>query len=119
MHRGVAITLRWVGRVLILLAPYVLFCSLFFPTGVQVINPLVCSEGLELDNKAPSVPGSPDDGKLEIVCVSDGDTRYSESAGRNIALACAALVTLGLVAIYFSQQFARTQYRPPSQPPHG
>jgi len=113
MPRGLALTLRWTGRILVLLGPYVLVCSLFLPAGVQFLNPVVCPEGLELSNARDLPAGLPDNAKLELVCTSP---TYSVSVGPKILLVVAGLIASGLTLMYVSDRALRPRYRSPVTP---
>jgi hypothetical protein len=113
MERTAAVVLRWTGRFFILLAVFILVCSLFLPSAVQPLNPLVCPDGTELDNARYALPGGPDNARLELVCTSAGHT---ESAAKKVLLVAISLVVVGLVALYFSERMVRPKYRAPSTP---
>ncbi len=86
---------------MVLLAIYIVAASLFFPEGVQALNPVVCPEDTELDNARYALPGRPDNGKLEIVCTSD---TYTETVGAQVLGVAAGVAALGLVCFYVSRQ---------------
>lgn len=113
MERAVGVVLRWTGRFFILLGVFILVCSLFLPSAVQPLNSLVCPDGTELDNARYSLPGGPDNARLELVCTSP---TYTESAAKQVLLVVASLVALGLVAIYFAERIARPSYQRPDAP---
>lgn len=113
MERAASVALRWAGRIFVLLAVYVLVCSLFLPAGVQVLNPIACPEGLELDNARYALPNGPDNSRLELVCTSP---EYSQSAAAKIALVVVGFLTLGLIAVYFSDRLRRGHFRAPQGP---
>lgn len=116
MHRGLATTLRWIGRILILFAPYVVMCALFLPQGIQFLNPALCPPGLELDNARYAGPHRSNDAKLELVCTGPEAT---QAAAAKIALVAVGSITLGLVFLYFSQRAERQRmYRPTGPPLH-
>jgi hypothetical protein len=75
--------LRWTGRVLVVAAAYVTVCALFFPEGIAVLEPMVCPDGLALDNERYRPAFARGDGKLEVVCTSATAT---ESAFGRLAL---------------------------------
>ena len=106
--------LRWAGRAFILLAVFILVSSLFLPSAVQVLNPVVCPKGTELDNSRYAIPGGPDNGRLELVCTS---STFTESAAHKVLLLTVGFVTLGLVALYFSQRLTGPRYRKTTGPP--
>lgn len=114
MERAVGIALRWAGRAFVLLAVFVGVCSLFLPAGVQWLNPVACPKGLALDNARYTLPNAPHNAKLELVCTSPS---YTESAAHKIILICVTLVTLGLIALYFSERIPRQRHRVPARPP--
>jgi hypothetical protein len=109
-----ATLLRWLGRILILLAIFVLIASLFLPSSVQALNPLVCPDGTELDNHVYNAPGTAEDQELDLVCTSKS---YTESAARKVFLVVGGLVVVGLGSLYVSQRLSRQQFRRPSTPP--
>ncbi|MFN8017204.1 MAG: hypothetical protein U0P45_03680 [Acidimicrobiales bacterium] len=113
MERTASTFLRWSGRFLLLLAIFVLVCSLFLPSAVQPLNPLVCPDGLELSNARYTLPGAPDNGKLQLVCTGP---EYTQDAAREVLLTVAALATLGLVALFFSERLRRPRVALPSGP---
>lgn len=113
MHRGLRTTLHWIGRALIVLAVYVLVCSFFLPSGVQWLNGAVCPDGLHLDNARYSLPGGPNNNRLELVCTSP---EYSQSAAAKIALVVVSLVAAGLLVIYIGERVARPHIRGPQGP---
>lgn len=114
MERISGLTLRWLGRLLILLGPAILVGALFLPDVVQPLNTFVCRDGLELDNARPAIPGGPTPG-IELVCVQG---TYAESAGREVLLIAVGSVALGLAALYVSASFLRPRYRAPDDPGH-
>lgn len=113
MERTAGIVLRWSGRFFILLAAFILVASFFLPDAVQPLNPLACPEGTELDNARYSLPGRPDNARLELVCTSP---TYTESAARKVLLIVISFVALGLVALYFSQRLIRPRVQRPNVP---
>lgn len=113
MERTASTFLRWSGRFLILLAIFVLVCSLFLPSAVQPLNPLICPEGLELSNARYTLPDAPDNGKLQLVCTGP---EYTEDAAKKVLLVAAGLATLGLIALYFSERLRRPRIAIPSGP---
>jgi len=114
MARGIGIVLQWVGRLSVVGAIYVLVCAFFLPAGVQFLNPLVCTPGLELDNARYSGPFEPDNQRLELVCTS---TVGSTSAAQKVFLIAATMVASGLGAIYLSSKFLRKRQLIPGGPP--
>lgn len=108
MERTAGVLLRWTGRLFILLAVFILVSSFFLPDAVQPLNSVACPAGTELDNGRYAIPGGPDNARLELVCTS---ATYTESAAHKILLICVGLVTLGLVALYFSQRLMRPRVR--------
>lgn len=113
MARAARVALRWIGRGLIALAIYVLVASLFFPSGIQSLNSIACPAGLELDNSRYTLPNGPDSERLELVCTSPNAT---QSAARDIALIVAALVVVGLAAIYLGERMGHPRMRVPDGP---
>lgn len=113
MH-ALATACRWIGRILILLAVYILVCAFFYPTGIQFLNPVACPETLELDNARYSPPSQPDNERLELVCTSPD---ASESAARSIGLIVVGTVAVGLGFLYVAQRRSQVRARVPSGPP--
>lgn len=104
---------RWIGRGLVLLAIFVVVCSLFLPQAVQPLSSAVCREGLELDNSRYVPPFAADDGKLELVCTGPDGT---ESAASKILLIAASLTAAGLALIYLADRTGRDRYLAPTGP---
>jgi hypothetical protein len=113
MTRTVATGLRWLGRLLVLAAPYVLVCAFFLPAGVQFLNPVVCPEGLELDNARFGGRFQPDNERLELVCTSP---TASVSAAREVLLVAVGLVAAGLACFALAQRVGRDRIRGPASP---
>jgi hypothetical protein len=86
--------------VLILAAIYVVVASLFFPEGVQFLNPVVCPADTELSNGAYALPGGPNDAKLELVCTSP---TYTASVGPKVLMVAAGLLAAGVAVQYLSR----------------
>ena len=104
MRRASGIGLLWLGRGLVLAAPYVVVCALFLPAGIQFLNPVACPDGLELDNARFTGEDRPDNAKLEVVCNSpEGST----SAGQEITLITVGLLAAGGLALYASSSLRR------------
>ena len=113
MGRAGSTALRWIGRLLVLLAIFTVVCSLFLPDAVEPLGSAICPEGLELDNSRYVPPFVPDDGKLELVCTGPGGT---ESAASKVLLVAAALTAVGLAFIYIADRSGRDRYLAPSGP---
>jgi hypothetical protein len=104
---------RWLGRLLILGAVYVLVCAFFLPQGIQFLNPVACPETLELDNARYSPPSQPDNERLELVCTSPD---ASESAAQPIGLVVVGSIALGLALLYVAQNRSQHRLRAPAGP---
>lgn len=113
MGRGASTVIRWVGRLMVLLAIFVVVCSLFLPEAVQPLGSVICPEGLELDNSRYVPPFAADDGKLELVCTGPERT---ESAASKVLLVAASLTAVGLALIYLADRSGRDRYLAPSGP---
>ena len=113
MERTASVVLRWSGRILLLLAAFVLVASFFLPDAVQPLNPLVCPTNTELSNARYSLPGGPDNQRLELVCTS---STYTESAAQKVLLVVAGLAAFGLLALWFSDRVLRRPTTRPSVP---
>jgi hypothetical protein len=113
MARTFATLLTWIGRILVLGAPYLLVCSFFFPAGVQFLNPVVCDDGLAIDNVRFGGRFDAGDDRLELVCTS---ATASVSAARSVLLLSAALVAGGLACFYVAQRLAHPPMRGPTGP---
>ena len=114
MERIASTFLRWAGRFLILLGIFVLVCSLFLPAAVQPLSPALCPQGLELSNARYALPGSPDNGKLQLVCTGP---QYTIDAAGRVLLTSVTFATLGLIALFFSERMRRPRLVMPSGPP--
>jgi len=113
MERAASVFLRWSGRLLILLAVFILVSSLFLPDAVQPLNPIVCPKGTELDNGRYLPPNAPANAKLELVCTSSAHT---ESAAKKVLGVVVGLIAVGLIALWFSDRVVRPQVRAPQVP---
>ena len=111
MQQAAGVVLRWCGRLFILLAIFILVASFFLPDAVQPLNSVACPDGTELDNARYSLPGRPDNARLELVCTSP---TYTESAAHKVLLIVIGLGTAGLVSLYASQRLVRPKYRNPT-----
>jgi hypothetical protein len=110
MRHAVGVVLKWVGRALILAAPYVIVCALFLPSGIQFLNPVACPDGLELNNARFAGADRPDNAKLEVVCTSSVS---STSAGREVVLIVVTLLAAGIGALYISSRLRTPKYLVP------
>ncbi|HWJ62869.1 MAG TPA: hypothetical protein VNS19_12955 [Acidimicrobiales bacterium] len=113
MEHSASIFLRWAGRLLILLAVFILAASLFFPDAVSPLGSVVCPEGTELSNTRYTPPNAPSNEDLELVCTS---RTYTESVAQDILLIAGGLGVVGIIAIWFSGRVARTRTRLPDVP---
>lgn len=104
---------RWLGRILILGAVYVLVCALFLPQGIQVLNPVACPDTLELDNARYRPPSQPDNERLEVVCTSP---EASKSATQPIGLIVVGAVAAGLALLYVAENRSHPRLHAPSGP---
>lgn len=111
MHPWLAFALRWSGRALIVLGPLIVVAALFFPAGVQWLNPVLCPDGLELSNERDPGGFATADSRLELVCTSP---TFSESAGPRVLLTGAGSVACGLALLYLSERAGRARYRAPT-----
>jgi hypothetical protein len=98
----------------VLAAIYVVVASLFFPEGVQFLNPVVCPADTELSNGAYALPGRPDDAKLELVCTSPTSTT---SVGPQVLAVAGGLLLVG-VAVQYLSRWLLLRY-PPRNPTVG
>jgi hypothetical protein len=113
MAQTVATVIRWLGRILILAVPYVLVCAFFLPAGIQFLNPVVCPEGLVLDNARFGGRFQADNQRLELVCTS---ANASVSAAQDILLIVAVLLAAGLACFYLAQRIGRQRMHAPVGP---
>lgn len=113
MEHTVSIGLRWAGRILILLGVFILSASLFFPSAVAPLSPVVCPAGTELSNTPYTSPNAPANNDLELVCTS---REHTESAAQEVLLVAGGLGVAGIVALWFSSRMARSHTRLPDVP---
>lgn len=114
MRKTSAVILKWVGRLLLVAVPFVILSALFWPRGVQVLNPLVCDTGQHLDNR--SLVATDDGGttsSIELVCRVGGTT---VNVTAQILLVVAVMVALAFVALTLSNRISHPRYRVPDQP---
>ncbi len=114
MERALALLARWLGRALVLFAPYVLVCAFFLPEGVQFLNGVACPPTLELANARYTPPGQPDNERLELVCTSP---EASQSAAQPILLIAAGSLAAGLALVYVAERRLAPRARIPGGPP--
>ena len=82
--------LSWIGRLALLAVPLVLVLGFTYPDAIQVLNPVVCTEGLELDVQTRD-PDTPFDNRP----VCDSERRMVDADDRlYIVAACAGLIAI-------------------------
>ncbi|WP_426571152.1 hypothetical protein [Aquihabitans sp. McL0605] len=113
MDHALGFTLKWIGRILILAAVFVLVSSLFLPDAVQPLNSTLCPAGTKLDNGRYAQPGSPDNAKLELVCTG---AEHTEVVAHKLLLFVIGLIAVGLASIYLGQRIVRPQFHRPVTP---
>ncbi|HWJ97610.1 MAG TPA: hypothetical protein VNQ33_05580 [Acidimicrobiales bacterium] len=113
MEHGASIFLRWAGRILILVAVFIVVASLFLPKAVSPLGSAVCPSGTTLDNTRYTPPAAPKNERLELVCTS---RTYTETAAPKILLVSGGLGVAGIVAIFFSGRIVRPQTKGPVVP---
>lgn len=113
MERALALLARWIGRALVLFAPYVLVCAFFLPGGIQFLNGVACPSGLELSNSRYTPANAPDNERLELVCTS---AQATQSAAHPILLVAAGSLAAGLALVYVSERRLRPRVLLPSGP---
>ncbi|MCU1372595.1 MAG: hypothetical protein JWO77_3789 [Ilumatobacteraceae bacterium] len=95
------------------MAVFILVASLFLPSAVQPLSPMVCPANTELDNGRRLPANAPDDAKLELVCTS---STYSESAAKKVIAIVVGLIAIGVIAIWCSDRVIRTRVTAPQVP---
>lgn len=113
MEHAASTFLRWAGRLLILVAVFVVAASLFLPDAVSPLESVVCPAGTSLDNTRYTPPNAPENERLELVCTS---RTYTESAAPKILFIAGGLGVAGMVAILFSGRIARPRTNRPVVP---
>lgn len=108
-----ATVVQWLGRILILAVPYVLVCAFFLPAGIQFLNPVVCPEGLELDNARFGGRFQAGNERLELVCTN---ANASVSAAQDILLLVGLLLVSGLACFWVAQRVGRQRMHAPAGP---
>lgn len=114
MSRPGATLAKWLGHAFLLAVPYVIFCAVLWPTGIQVLNPVTCSGGRHLDNRA-SGPTS-GEGDLELVCRAKG---VVENATVRVVVVVVVLAVLSGAFYLLSQRLANPRTRRPVVPRGG
>lgn len=79
--------LTWIGRLFLLAVPVIVLCGLYRPQAVQVLDRVVCDDGLVLDAEAND-PDTPFDNRS--ICQSS--TTIVDSTGRLLAVAGVSFV---------------------------
>ncbi|MGN6696201.1 MAG: hypothetical protein ACTHN0_18625 [Aquihabitans sp.] len=113
MDHAAAVFLRWAGRILILIAVFILVASLFLPDAVSPLGDLVCPSNTELSNTRYTPPTAPKNERLELVCTSRA---YTESAAQKILLISGFLGVAGIVAILVSGRITKPHTSGPVVP---
>lgn len=113
MEHAAGTFLRWAGRILILVAVFILVASLFLPEAVSPLESVVCPGGTELSNTRYTPPRAPHNERLELVCTS---RTYTESAAPKIMLISGGLAVVGIIALLFSGRVTRPHTKGPVVP---
>lgn len=113
MEQTASVILRWGGRILILLAVFILVASLFLPDAVAPLGSAVCPKGTELSNTRYTAPNAPKDESLELVCTS---STYTESAAQKVLLIAGGMGVIGIIGIWFSGRVKQQPTQAPSVP---
>ena len=90
MHRTGAVVAKWLGALLLLMAPYVLVAGYWQPRGVQFLNEVVCDPGQHLHDRGPRQPGQ-ERPPLQLTCRTENGSLY-DATGRMFGVAGAFLV---------------------------
>lgn len=86
--------LTWISRIFFVAAPLVLLCGLYYPRGIQALDPVICGDGLSL-TVAGNDPQSPTDNRATC----ESSTRLFDATDRIVlvALLCVAGSTCALL----------------------
>lgn len=92
MNSPARTTLTWLGRFFLLAVPFVILCGLYYPKGIQFLDPIACKQGLSLSNLGYD-RDTPFDNRA--VCQSEAEIEGATSriiaiAGASFGLAVAA-----------------------------
>lgn len=118
MRRELPTILKWLGNLLLLGAAYVLVCSLFLPSGVQVFNRAVCPDGGSIDNqRLPTLAQRRDDDDvpLELACVLP---EVATDATKRVGLLVLTFVIASGTCFFLRHRLVRPRFRAPEIPSH-
>lgn len=117
MHTPGRTFLTWLGRVSLLAIPYVVLCNLFFPTGIQPLDPVACPSGLTIETRADELSAARSvTSSYALVCTSP--TRLVDATDRLVAIV-AVLVLLSVAAYVLRNRLTPRAFSAPNAPVHG
>ncbi|CAN5509634.1 hypothetical protein BH10ACT1_BH10ACT1_12120 [soil metagenome] len=109
--------LTWLGRVFLLAIPYVLLCNLFFPTGIQFLDPVACPSGLSIETRGDELEAARSvTSSYALVCTSN--TRLVDATDR-LGGILALFFLLAVVAYVVRNRITPRALSAPSAPAHG